>query len=198
MPARGSLTAIRYPGEILRPLVRPHASAVGPGFLLMQDNARPLCGLRVSTVPARQRHWSYGLTCPFPRPESNWALLGHHVSLHPPMPHLLHHRLLVPQEVGRCFSSGLGRDPLGNFPPPHQEHAHASSGVHTDSRRPHTLPSLNLTSFNDITLVHLVQPGMCFSNSILSVTPNPDIHRLKYLICFDNFCVILLSAHPTM
>ncbi|KAI3358851.1 hypothetical protein L3Q82_014738, partial [Scortum barcoo] len=27
--------------EILRPLVRPYAGAVGPGFLLMQDNARP-------------------------------------------------------------------------------------------------------------------------------------------------------------
>uniref|UniRef100_A0A9J7X314 Tc1-like transposase DDE domain-containing protein n=1 Tax=Cyprinus carpio carpio TaxID=630221 RepID=A0A9J7X314_CYPCA len=39
--ARGSLTAIRYRDEILRPLVRPYASAVGPGFLLMQDNARP-------------------------------------------------------------------------------------------------------------------------------------------------------------
>ncbi|KAL0172968.1 hypothetical protein M9458_033279, partial [Cirrhinus mrigala] len=32
--ARGSLTAIR-------PFVRPYAGAVGPGFLLMQDNARP-------------------------------------------------------------------------------------------------------------------------------------------------------------
>ncbi|KAI3374401.1 hypothetical protein L3Q82_005968 [Scortum barcoo] len=30
-----------YPDEILRPLVRPYAGAVGPGFLLMQDNARP-------------------------------------------------------------------------------------------------------------------------------------------------------------
>uniref|UniRef100_A0A8C7TIE1 Tc1-like transposase DDE domain-containing protein n=1 Tax=Oncorhynchus mykiss TaxID=8022 RepID=A0A8C7TIE1_ONCMY len=38
---RGSLTAIRYRIEILRPLVRPYAGAVGPGFLLMQDNARP-------------------------------------------------------------------------------------------------------------------------------------------------------------
>ncbi|KAI3370536.1 hypothetical protein L3Q82_025296, partial [Scortum barcoo] len=38
---RGSLTAIRYRDEILRPLVRPYAGAVGPGFLLMQDNARP-------------------------------------------------------------------------------------------------------------------------------------------------------------
>ncbi|KAI3368431.1 hypothetical protein L3Q82_025444, partial [Scortum barcoo] len=33
--------AIRYRDEILRPLVRPYAGAVGPGFLLMQDNARP-------------------------------------------------------------------------------------------------------------------------------------------------------------
>ncbi|KAL0204673.1 hypothetical protein M9458_002691, partial [Cirrhinus mrigala] len=39
--ARGSLTAIRYRDEILRPLVRPYAGAVGPGSLLMQDNARP-------------------------------------------------------------------------------------------------------------------------------------------------------------
>ncbi|KAI4884693.1 hypothetical protein NFI96_001291 [Prochilodus magdalenae] len=39
--ARGSLTAIRYRDEILRPLVRPYAGAVGPGFFLMQDNARP-------------------------------------------------------------------------------------------------------------------------------------------------------------
>ncbi|KAL0185636.1 hypothetical protein M9458_017306, partial [Cirrhinus mrigala] len=39
--ARGSPTAIRYRDEILRPLVRPYAGAVGPGFLLMQDSARP-------------------------------------------------------------------------------------------------------------------------------------------------------------
>uniref|UniRef100_A0A8C7DLD9 Transposase n=1 Tax=Oncorhynchus kisutch TaxID=8019 RepID=A0A8C7DLD9_ONCKI len=39
--ARGSLTAIRYRDEIVRPLVRPYAGAVGPGFHLMQDNARP-------------------------------------------------------------------------------------------------------------------------------------------------------------
>lgn len=41
MLATGSLTAIRYRDEILRHLVRPYAGAVGPGFLLMQDNARP-------------------------------------------------------------------------------------------------------------------------------------------------------------
>ncbi len=35
----GTLTAIRY--EILGPIVRPLAGAVGPGFLLAHDNARP-------------------------------------------------------------------------------------------------------------------------------------------------------------
>ncbi|KAI4886748.1 hypothetical protein NFI96_004621, partial [Prochilodus magdalenae] len=39
--ARGSLAAIRSRDEILRALVTPYAGAVGPGFLLMQDNARP-------------------------------------------------------------------------------------------------------------------------------------------------------------
>ena len=37
----GSLTAIRYRDEILEPMVRPYAGAVGPGFLLMHNNARP-------------------------------------------------------------------------------------------------------------------------------------------------------------
>ncbi|CAJ0937133.1 unnamed protein product [Ranitomeya imitator] len=39
--ARGSLTAIRYRDELIRPLVRAYAGAVGPVFHLMQDNARP-------------------------------------------------------------------------------------------------------------------------------------------------------------
>lgn len=37
---RGSLTAVRYRDEILRPIVRPYAGAVGRRFLLMHDNAR--------------------------------------------------------------------------------------------------------------------------------------------------------------
>uniref|UniRef100_A0A1A8HWM8 Transposase Tc1-like domain-containing protein n=1 Tax=Nothobranchius kuhntae TaxID=321403 RepID=A0A1A8HWM8_NOTKU len=40
-PGNGALTAIRYRDEILEPFVRPYADAVGPGFLLMHDNARP-------------------------------------------------------------------------------------------------------------------------------------------------------------
>ena len=38
---QGTLTAVRYRDEILRPIVRPYAGAVGPRFLLVQDNARP-------------------------------------------------------------------------------------------------------------------------------------------------------------
>nr|KAG5695939.1 hypothetical protein BaRGS_017520 [Batillaria attramentaria] len=37
----GTLTAIRYRDEILDPVVRPYAGAIGPEFILMDDNARP-------------------------------------------------------------------------------------------------------------------------------------------------------------
>ncbi|KAI4889992.1 hypothetical protein NFI96_013255 [Prochilodus magdalenae] len=37
----GTLTAIRHRDKILGPLVRPYAGAVGPGFLLVHNNARP-------------------------------------------------------------------------------------------------------------------------------------------------------------
>lgn len=36
-----TLTAIRYQDEILRSTVRSRTGAVGPGFLLMDDNVRP-------------------------------------------------------------------------------------------------------------------------------------------------------------
>ena len=37
----GSLNAVRFRDEILRAIIGPYAGAVGPGFLLVQDNARP-------------------------------------------------------------------------------------------------------------------------------------------------------------
>ena len=37
----GTLTAVRYRDEILDPIVRPYAGAIGPHFILMDDNARP-------------------------------------------------------------------------------------------------------------------------------------------------------------
>ena len=39
--AAGTLTAVRYRDEILDPIVRPFAGAIGNNFILMQDNARP-------------------------------------------------------------------------------------------------------------------------------------------------------------
>nr|KAG5701651.1 hypothetical protein BaRGS_019340 [Batillaria attramentaria] len=37
----GTLTAVRYRDEILDPVVRPYAGAIGPEFILMDDNSRP-------------------------------------------------------------------------------------------------------------------------------------------------------------
>ena len=37
----GTLTALRYRDEILDPIVRPCAGAIGDNIILMQDNARP-------------------------------------------------------------------------------------------------------------------------------------------------------------
>ncbi|GFW67361.1 transposable element Tcb1 transposase [Trichonephila clavipes] len=38
---RGSVTAVRYRDEVLEPIVRLYAAAVGRTFVLMDDNARP-------------------------------------------------------------------------------------------------------------------------------------------------------------
>ncbi|GFX28150.1 transposable element Tcb1 transposase [Trichonephila clavipes] len=38
---RGSVTAVRYRDEVLEPLVSLFVAAVGPTFVLMDDNARP-------------------------------------------------------------------------------------------------------------------------------------------------------------
>ncbi|GBM60719.1 hypothetical protein AVEN_147974-1 [Araneus ventricosus] len=38
---RGSATAVRYRDEVLDPIVKLYAAAVGPSFVLMDDNARP-------------------------------------------------------------------------------------------------------------------------------------------------------------
>ena len=37
----GNLTGIRYRDEVLDPIVRPYAGAIGDDFILMDDNARP-------------------------------------------------------------------------------------------------------------------------------------------------------------
>ena len=37
----GTLTALRYCNEILDQFVRPYAGAIGPEYILMDNNARP-------------------------------------------------------------------------------------------------------------------------------------------------------------
>ena len=37
----GALTAVRHRDEVLEPVVRPFARALGQDFVLMPDNARP-------------------------------------------------------------------------------------------------------------------------------------------------------------
>ena len=37
---RGGITAVRYRDEVLEPIARPYAVALGDTFILMQDNAR--------------------------------------------------------------------------------------------------------------------------------------------------------------
>lgn len=119
--ARGSLTAIRYRDEILRPLVRPYAGAVGPGFLLMQDNARPhVAGVCQQFL---QEEGIDAMDWPARSPDLNpiehiWDIMSRSI----------HQRHIAPDcpGVGGCFSPGLGGDPSGDHPPPHQEHAQAS------------------------------------------------------------------------
>jgi transposase len=50
----GSLNAVRYRDEILDPIVRPFAGAIGDDFILMDDNARPHRARIVNDYLARE------------------------------------------------------------------------------------------------------------------------------------------------
>uniref|UniRef100_A0A3B3T048 Ig-like domain-containing protein n=1 Tax=Paramormyrops kingsleyae TaxID=1676925 RepID=A0A3B3T048_9TELE len=95
-----TLTAIRYRDEILGPIVRPYAGAVGPGFLLVHDNAQPY----VARV-CRQFLKHEGIDT-IDRPPRLHDLnpiehiMGHYVSVHPTPP-------------------DLGGDPPGHHPSSH-------------------------------------------------------------------------------
>uniref|UniRef100_A0A8C7RN94 Transposase Tc1-like domain-containing protein n=1 Tax=Oncorhynchus mykiss TaxID=8022 RepID=A0A8C7RN94_ONCMY len=185
--ARGRLTAIRYRDEILRPLVRPYAGAVGPGFLLMQDNARPhVAGVCQQFL---QEEGIDAMDWPARSPDLNpiehiWDIMSR--SIHQQTVQELADALVqvweeIPQEtirhlIGACPGI-VGRS---------YRHVEAT---HT------TEPHFDL--FKDITS-KLDQPVMWFSTIILSTTPNPDLNGLINLISIDHFCVILLSAHSTM
>jgi len=111
--ARGSLTAMRYRDEILRPFVRPHAGAVVPGFLLMQENDRHhvagVCQQFLQEEGIDGMDWATDLN-PI---EHNWDIMSRSI----------HQRTTDCLGVGGCFSPGLGGDLSGDHLPPHQEHA---------------------------------------------------------------------------
>uniref|UniRef100_A0A8C7V9S8 Transposase Tc1-like domain-containing protein n=1 Tax=Oncorhynchus mykiss TaxID=8022 RepID=A0A8C7V9S8_ONCMY len=182
--ARGSLTAIRHRDEILRPLVRPYAGAVGPGFLLMQDNARPhvagVCqqflqeeGIDAMDWPARSPHLN-----PI---EHIWYIMSR--SIHQ------RHRL---SRSWRMLQSRSGRRSLRR---PSATSSGACPGVvgrlyrhveATHTTEPHF-------DFKEITS-KLDEPVVWFSTLILSATPNPDLHGLIHLISIDNLCDFVVST----
>lgn len=99
--------------------MRPYAGAVGPGFQLIQDSARPhvagVCQqfLQDETIDA--------MDCPARSPDLNpiqhiWHNMSRYIRQHH----------IAPQYCpggGGCFSPGLGEDPSGGHPPRNQEHA---------------------------------------------------------------------------
>ena len=72
----GALTALRYRDEILHLVVRLFAAAIGPNFILMDDNARPHRAHVVQEYLQRETIERMGVACCLTRPESHRACLG--------------------------------------------------------------------------------------------------------------------------
>ncbi|GFS90604.1 transposable element Tcb1 transposase [Trichonephila clavipes] len=87
----GSVTAIRYRDEVLKSIVRLCAAAVGPTFVLMDNNARPHRADIVDDY-LKRRDCAYGVSSRFPPPatlikleialQEEWRLLNSAVAYH--------------------------------------------------------------------------------------------------------------------
>ena len=88
----GTLTALRYYNEILDQFVRPYAVAIGPEFILMDDNARPHRAHITNTYLEREA--SVRMYWPAQSPELNpiehaWDILQRAISARPVQPRTL-------------------------------------------------------------------------------------------------------------
>ncbi|GBM62216.1 Transposable element Tcb2 transposase [Araneus ventricosus] len=86
---RGTVTGVRYRDEILEPYVRLFRGAVGPEFILMDDNARPHRALLVDefleSEDIRQMDWLDGSKDLNPI-EHGWDVLGRAIATRNPPP----------------------------------------------------------------------------------------------------------------
>ncbi|GFV70422.1 transposable element Tcb1 transposase [Trichonephila clavipes] len=107
---RVSVTAVRYRDEVLEPIVRLYAAAVGPTFVLMDDNAHPhradiVDDYLESEVIARMAWPTYS---PDPNPIQNlWDALGRAVSSRFPPPATLIELETALQEECRLLNSAV-------------------------------------------------------------------------------------------
>ncbi|GFX58004.1 transposable element Tcb1 transposase [Trichonephila clavipes] len=107
---QGYVTAVRYRGEVLKPIVRLYAAAVGPTFVLMDDNARPhradIVDEYLESEGIERMAWPAYSLCLNPI-ENLWDALGRAVSSRFPPPATLIELETVLQEEWLLLNSAV-------------------------------------------------------------------------------------------